>query len=141
MNSERRTGPDRRQRPTPWVSRYTFSGRRRAAPRRAGETASIYVDRLGVGLSLVLVSIFLFQCLDGAFTLFHLSHGGRELNPLMDYLIQRGSWDFLAIKLGAAALGLFFLGTHKNFRWVKEGIGILFLLYAGVIGYHFLLLP
>jgi hypothetical protein len=141
MNSEQRTGPDRRRRPTPWLSRYTFTGRRRAVPRRAGDSTAIYVDRLGGGLSLILASILLFQCLDGGFTLLHLSQGGRELNPLMDYLIQRGSWAFLGIKLGTAVIGLFLLGIHKNFRWVKEGIGVLFLLYAGVIGYHVLLLP
>ena len=122
------------------ISRYTFSGRRQASPRRLGEPTAIYVDRLGQGISILLVLIFFFHCLDAMFTLSHLSHGGRELNPFMGFLIRHGSGVFVGTKLAMAGGGLCFLGIHKNFPMVKAGIVLLFLLYAAVIGYHVLLL-
>jgi len=135
----RRLLADRRRRPTPMFSRYTFSGGRRRASRRAEDSRAIYVDRLGQGISLALVGIFFFHCLDAMFTLAHLARGGRELNPLMDALIQVGPSVFVSAKLAIAGIGLLFLGIHKNFPLVRQGIAGLFVLYAGVIGYHFLL--
>jgi len=140
LTEERRARFDRRQRPTPMFSRYTFKGRRTAGPRRLGDPTAIYVDRLGQGTSILLILIFFFHCLDAMFTLAHLSHGGRELNPFMEVLIRHGSGLFVGIKLAVAGAGLCFLGLHKNFPLVRTGIVLLFLLYAGVIGYHFLLL-
>ena len=74
------------------------------------------------------------------FTLAHLARGGRELNPFMEALLRVSPWAFVSVKLSVAAAGLFFLGLHKNFPLVKAGVTLLFLLYAGVIGYHFVLL-
>lgn len=94
------------------------------------------MDRLGSPLWLVLLSIFLFQTLDAFLTLAHLRHGGLELNPLMGSLIERGSTLFVVVKLGISAMGLWFLGVHKNFPMVRPGLAILFALFAGVVGWH-----
>jgi hypothetical protein len=136
MDAERRIAYDRRARPTPMMSRYTFFGGRRRGGRRAGDTTAIYVDQVGLKAGLVLILIFIFHCLDAGFTLFHLARGGRELNPLMDFYIRIGPGAFLGVKLGLAAIGLSFLGLHKNFPYVRQGILFLFLLYAGVVAYH-----
>ena len=140
MIQERRGRTDRRTRPTPMFSRYALTGGRRAGGRRDGETAGIYVDRIGRGLSILLLLTFLFHCLDALFTLVHVSHGGRELNPFMDYFLRAGPGAFVLAKLGMAALGLCFLGVHQNFPMVKKGIGFLCVLYAGVIAYHLVLM-
>lgn len=140
MTPDHRTGPDRRSRPTPPVSRYVFFGGRRRGVRRTGDARAVYVDRIGTTISILLVSTFLFHCLDALFTLGHLSRGGKEMNPLMDQLLRIGPGTFIAGKLGLAGFCLCFLGLHQNFRLVKPGIAGLFLVYAGLVGYHVLLL-
>jgi hypothetical protein len=121
-------------------SRYTFFGGRRRGPRRDGDATAVYVDRISGGIASLVLLIFLFHCLDAVFTLAHLSRGGKELNPFMEFLIRIGPGAFIGVKLGLAAIGLTFLAVHKNFPRVRAGILFLFLLYAGVVAYHFVLI-
>lgn len=135
MTPNRRQGPDRRRRPTPAISRYTFFGRRRGR-RRTEDPPYYYVDRLGSEVWLILLSILLFQILDARLTLSHLRRGGEELNPIMRLLIFRDENLFFLVKLGVSALGLGFLGIHKNYPFVRSGLLVLFVLFLGVIGWH-----
>jgi hypothetical protein len=138
MTPERRNSGDRRKRPTPPLSRYTFVGRRRTR-RRDIDSSPYYVDRLGLPLLLVLLTIFLFQILDAVLTLAHLRQGGVELNPAMNFLLTRGEEWFLGVKLGVSALGLLFLGVHKNFPMVRTGLTVIFLIFFGLVAYHCIL--
>lgn len=140
MTHERRTYEDRRARPTPILSRYTVLGGQRYGPRREEEASSVYADRIGQGIGVLLLLTFFFHCLDAMFTLAHLAKGGRELNPLMDFFIQRGSMEFVVVKLTMAGVGLIFLGLHNNFPMVKGAIRFLFALYGLVVGYHLFLI-
>ncbi len=64
-------GPDRRSRPTPFLSRYTFfGGRRRGGGRRLGENSDVFVDQHGEGLFLVVLSIVTLNFLDAWFTIY-----------------------------------------------------------------------
>ena len=132
----RRTQRDRRRRPTPPLSRYLFVGGRRIGRRRTDDPSAYYVDRLGAKVWLVLLLIFLFQVLDANLTLHHLQRGGVELNPLMDHLISIGEGTFFVVKLVIAAIGLLFLGIHKNYPMVRPGLGAIFLIFLGVVGWH-----
>jgi hypothetical protein len=118
------------------ISRYTFFGGRRRARRRVDDPGHYYVDRLGSEIWFFLLSIYLFQVLDANLTLAHLRRGGTELNPIMGALIDRDESLFLALKLGIAALGLGFLGLHKNYPFVRRGLVVLFVLFLGVVGWH-----
>ena len=135
-----RFGGDRRRHPTPALSRYTLWGGRRRGPRRTADPQSIYVDRLGWGLASVLIVIFVFHVLDALFTLAHIARGGTELNPIMGFFLDQGAGAFLTAKLSIAAVGLLFLGFHGRFPLVRRGIAALFVLYAGVVCYHFILI-
>jgi hypothetical protein len=95
---------------------------------------------MGWGLMSILATIFVFHVLDAGFTLVHLARGGSELNPIMGFFIGQGPGQFLAAKLGIAALGLLFLGLHGRFPLVRKAIAGLFILYAGVVCYHIFLL-
>ncbi len=139
MTHNARINSDRRRRPTPAISRFAILGGRRTIRRRGTDPATYYVDRLGGPVWLVLLAIFLFQVLDAYFTLAHLRNGGVELNPLMGRLIDWGDALFIGVKLSVSAMGLWFLGIHKNFPLVKPGLAILFALFAGVVGWHCIL--
>lgn len=139
MTPDHRVPGDRRRRPTPPISRYAIFGGRRTKRRRIDDPSPYYVDRLGGLIWLALLLIFLFQVLDAHLTLAHLRRGGIELNPIMDYLISQGEGYFIGAKLGVSAIGLLFLGIHKNFPMVRTGLAVLFGIFFGVVGWHCLL--
>jgi hypothetical protein len=135
LQSGDRRAVDRRRRPTPAFSRYTFIGRRRGA-RREGEDRNTYVDRYENWVVMSVVVIIGLCVLDALFTLLYLQRGGSEANPLMAVAIEIGVLPFLAIKCGLTTIGVLFLCLHKNFRWVKPlMIGVLSM-YAALLGYH-----
>ena len=136
VTESRRKSSDRRHRPTPLFSRYSLLGGRRRARRRTDDPRAYYVDRLGGLTWFLLLSVFLFQILDAHLTLTQLSRGGVEVNPIMSYLIQRGATLFVAVKLSVAAIGLLFLGIHKNYPLAKPGLAFLFTLFLIVIGWQ-----
>jgi hypothetical protein len=136
MTLEQRIRPDRRSRPTQPLSRYALFGGRRRRNRRQGDRRSYYVDHLGAPTWFLLLAIFAFQVLDAFMTLAHIQRGGIELNPVMGALLHHGNGAFLGVKLGVSAAGLWFLGIHKNFPFVKSGLAILFVLFLGVVGWQ-----
>lgn len=135
---ERRTQGDRRTRPT--VAWAAWAGhRRRQRGRRAGEQTGAYVDVYAPQDVAMLAGIFLLNVLDAAFTLSHLSRGGREANPVMARLLELGPDAFLFTKCFVVGGWLLFLLVHKNFRLVKVGLWATLALYAGVFGWHLFL--
>src|SRR5688572_2092974 len=81
--SNRRDHSDRRSRPTRMWSRYTFGGGRRRTVRRDEERDGAFVDVHGPRMLLLVLVIVGLNVLDAWFTLLFLSHGGKELNPLV----------------------------------------------------------
>jgi hypothetical protein len=138
LDEERRTGDDRRARPTgAWAA---WAGhRRRQRGRRAGDQTGAYVDVYARRDVAMLAGIFLLNVLDAAFTLSHLSRGGREANPIMARLLDLGPDAFLFTKCFVVGGWLLFLLVHKNFRLVKLGLWATLALYAGVFGWHLFL--
>jgi hypothetical protein len=134
-DEDRRSRPDRRHRPTPMISRYLFTGRRRRA-RRDEESRSIYVDRPGGWAYLALTAVLALSCLDAIFTLLHLGRGGREANPVMDWAIRVGPVTFLVLKTALTASGMLLLLLHQFFRGVRLLVVLVLLLYLALMVYH-----
>jgi len=133
---ERRYGPDRRRRPTAFLSRYTLRGRR-VRIRREGDLArGRYVDRSsGSHLLLILLLLTLITA-DAASTLFILENGGTEVNPLMVHTLERGVGWFLLVKLGPLPLAFLLLSVHRYFGWVRAALGFLVTVYGLLLLYH-----
>ncbi len=136
---DRRGGPDRRERPTPMFSRYTFWGRRRGSRRRT-EDVSIYVDRHGSRAISLIFLVLALSFVDAVFTLRHLAAGGLEANPIMSAAIEIGPMAFFVIKTLLTVSGMLLLVLHKNFRGVTVAMGAVVGLYAALTGYHLYLL-
>ncbi len=128
-------GRDRRMRPTPMLSRFSFVGRRRGF-RRQGEGMNAYVDRYGFGILAVSAGIMILCALDALFTLLYLQKGGSELNPVMDAAIRLGVVPFVSIKCALTIAGVLFLCLHKNFRFVRGLLVGVLGLYLALLGYH-----
>lgn len=126
---------ERRKRPTPFLSKYTFIGRRRTA-RRKEEQYNYYVDRLGGKVWGVIFFIIVLSITDSIFTLHFLKRGFREINPLMDIAILIGKPAFILSKYIFTIIGILVLCLHKNFRFVKELITLMITFYILLNAYH-----
>jgi hypothetical protein len=138
----RHPGSDRRARPTPMLSRHAFFGGRRRAMRRADERDGAFVDVHGARLFVLIMAIVALNLLDAWFTLLFLAHGGRELNPLVQGVLDLAShpWPFLLFKTLGIGLACCFLTLTKNFRSARLGLWIVFAGYSVLLGWHFYLL-
>ncbi|HEY5602778.1 MAG TPA: DUF5658 family protein [Gammaproteobacteria bacterium] len=117
--------------------------RRRANPRRTQDgDGAHYVDVHEPLLFFVAVGALLLCVADAFFTLTLLDfHGSYELNPVMDYFIQKDIHQFFFVKFGLTAFGIVFLVLHKNFRLLNRisGYHILYgclITYATLVAYE-----
>ena len=132
-------GPDRRQRQTPMLSRYSFVSGRRTSGRRAGETENIYVDVYSPRLVLLLLFFFALTVVDSVSTLVYLGKGGRELNPLAQWMIDQGGTFFVMAKGVVSGLCLLFVMLHKNFSAARVALAVGFTFYFLLAAYHLVL--
>ncbi len=135
-----RHGSDRRDQPTPWLSRYTLWGRRLRIRRENDLERGRYVDRAqGPYLGAVILLVVL-VLVDAVSTLFILAHGGTEENPLMQSILERGRGWFLAVKLLPLPLAYLLLSVARYVGWVRWGMRILLAVYGALAAYHLVLL-
>lgn len=137
--SERRSGSDRRHRPTPFWSAF-LGPRRRHGGRRHGETDRTYVDRFTRRDVVLVIAILVLNVLDALFTLVWVQRGGSEGNPLMAWILELGSSAFLIQKTFVVGLWLLLLVVHKNFRLARLGLWALAGIYSLLILYHLALI-
>jgi hypothetical protein len=132
-------GRDRRTRPTPRLSRYTFFGGRRRGPRRGREREGSFVDLYGTRLFALVLWVALMNVADSFFTLVHLQQGGVEANPVAEALLLTGRAPFVLLKSGLIALALLVLCVHKNFQLARIGLWIAAGAYTLLFLYHLFL--
>jgi hypothetical protein len=120
---------DRRRRPTPMLSWYTFFGGRRG---QAGDSEE-YVDLYEFRDVLLILLFFSLTVFDALATVYYIDHcNGTEANPIAQKLLDLGSLAFVFAKGLPTGLLLLFVMIHKNFRYGK------FAIYVG-FGFYFLL--
>jgi len=123
-------------------SRYTFWGGRRRGGRRLGETEDVFVDRYGLRLMVIVMAIILLNLADAWFTLYFLSHGGQELNPIVQGILDLSihPWPFLIFKTIGIGFACAFLALTKNFRCARWGMCVVFGGYLLLLLWHLYLL-
>jgi hypothetical protein len=128
-----RQGADRRRRPTPMFSRYTFFGRRRRNRRDTDPSVRYYVDWIDGHYRRALVAVVLFILFDSFSTLHIISRGGGEANPLMAMLLGLGAGWFVAIKVVSALWAFVLLAVHRFFPVARmlaaDGVIVLYHLF------------
>ena len=112
---ERRGVSDRRVKPTPPFSRYSFKGRRQTA-RRAEEAENYYVDRYDLRYLILVASIMCLCFFDAFLTSKLLQMGAVELNIFMLILIKKNMVLAFIIKYALTAVCLTCVLIHKNFK-------------------------
>ncbi|MBI5434497.1 MAG: hypothetical protein HZA52_16805 [Planctomycetes bacterium] len=133
-------GPDRRNRPTPRFSRFTFLGGRRRKPRRESELEGAFVDQYSGRLLVLLCWIAVMNSADSFFTLVHLQNGGIELNPVAGAMLGLGRLGFVTMKGTLITIPLLVLCQHKNFAIARAGLWLASGAYTLLLAYHLSLL-
>ncbi len=110
-------GPDRRKKPTNPLSLSSLFGSRRTIRRDSDRQVHYYVDRYGLGSGVIFLGALMLSTLDALITLKLIGAGGKEINPVMDFLLQFGPTVFLATKYIVTGISLLFLMVHKEYRW------------------------
>jgi hypothetical protein len=131
---------DRRIRPTPLLSKFSFGGRRSFFRRRVDQQRGGYVDRYSSKLFFPLVLIVGLNILDALFTMSILESGGREINPLVNSVITLLGDKFWIWKFAIVSVSSIVLCLHIKFRFVKAVILGITLIYTGIILYQLVLL-
>ncbi|MCX6356050.1 MAG: DUF5658 family protein [Candidatus Aureabacteria bacterium] len=135
-----RAGVDRRKRPTPFLSRYTFVGRRRKHRRAADGLENYYADRLQSRSWLFLWIIVGLSTIDSIFSIYHLSRGYVEANPLLRLSLFFGTKSFILMKYLLTLAGVFIICLHQYFRYIYIIIAVIIAFYIFLDGYHLVLL-
>ncbi len=133
---EKRILPDRRKKPTPMLSPYTFWGRRKDFRRKTDKERGGYIDRYSPGILFFLILIVGLNVLDAIFTIMIVDIGGFEINPLVRSVIFLYGDKFWIWKFGVVSASLILLCLHIKFRMVKAIIFGIALIYIGIISYQ-----
>ncbi len=132
-------GPDRRKQPTPSLSLFSFFGGRRFHHRRIVEADCAYVDLYSTKLAVFILIFFFLTAIDSVSTLVYLDKGGRELNPVAQWMIDQGDYFFIMCKGTLTGICLLFVLVHKNFKYSRVAIFTGFGFYFLLTVYHIVL--
>ena len=140
-HNERRLNEDRRRTQPFFINRYSLLQGRRRGGRRQTDSQERYIDRYNFSL-FIFISIILVLCiLDGYFTIYNVfCMRIPELNPIMDFFIQRNIPFFFLIKYALTSIGLIFICVHINFRFMRMVLGAIFFLYILILCSHLYIL-
>lgn len=117
-----------------------FGGRRRR-PRRRGEVRGSIPDQHGAWLFLAVGAVALLNILDAFYTVLFLSHGGTEMNPVVDWVLRGyGVWGLVLVKSVGIGFCVGFLTLTKNFIASRVGLGVVLVGYTALLGWHLYLL-
>ena len=128
---------DRRRRPTPMFSRYTFFGGRRRRFASPADAEDAYVDVYNARLALLVLVFFALTMFDAIATVYYIDHAhGSEWNPIADWMLRRGRVFFVLAKGLPTGLMLLFVMIHKNFRYGRVALAVGFAFYFLLGFYH-----
>ncbi|SPF32715.1 conserved membrane hypothetical protein [Syntrophobacter sp. SbD1] len=112
---ERRSRKDRRATPTSPFTFRSLVGSRRLYRRKEDSRKFFFVDLYSGSSVILLVSTLVLSLADAFFTLRLVSDNIGELNPVMNFFLRLGPFQFIMIKWFMTAFGLTTLLILKNY--------------------------
>ena len=138
--TDRRTLPDRRKKPTPMLSWYTFFGRRRGFRRESDREKGGYTDRYSLRLFFFFISILCLSILDVYLADTVIYRKGWRLDPMIRSVMEMSGERFWIWKFAIISVALTFLCLHSKFKPVKTIIVTFSSIYLLIILYQITLL-
>jgi hypothetical protein len=137
---ERRKFEDRRKKPTPHRSFYTFWGRRRSLRRQSDQGKGGYSDRYSPFVFFLIILILALNILDSLFTMIIVDLGGRELNPIIKSVITLHGDRFWIYKFFMLSGSLVLLCLHRGFKFFRQIIIAISSIYLIIVLYQIFLI-
>lgn len=127
-------------------NKYLIRGHRTFARRQADGQKFLYLDYYGTVTLIAILIILLLSITDAYFTLYLLSHGSDELNPVMAYFLRLGPTSFIVAKhliTSVSILGLLFIQHTRLFK-IKLSANFLYFaiifIFALTVGWEIFLI-
>jgi len=139
-DQENRVLKDRRKKPTPKWSWYTFFGRRRIFRRKSDQEKGGYVDRYSRIVFFLMVLILGLNILDSLFTMMILDLGGQEFNPFVRSFIELHGDMFWIWRFFIVSVALIILYLHRGFIMIRRMVIAVGLVYIVVVIYQMYLI-
>lgn len=142
MDSNNRSGTDRRKQTGINMRMIAGDGSRRSIRRQDDQGRIFFVDQYSPVLFVTIVGILFLSVIDALLTLFLLNHGASEANPLMAYLLNIGPYAFFIPKYAMtifATFGLFMFRAVVVQRFNINTHALLYLLgwiYVAVVSWE-----
>ncbi|MGA2936173.1 MAG: DUF5658 family protein [Syntrophobacteraceae bacterium] len=144
-SNERRSGKDRRARPTSPFTLQSLVGSRHHYRRNQDARKFYFVDLYSPFSVVVLLSALVLSIADAFLTLMLVGEDIQELNPVMDFFLKIGPFQFIMIKWFLTAFGLITLLVLKNY-YLWQGrvrtvvvLALLPFLYLALVSYEILM--
>jgi len=115
QRQERRSGEDRRARPTSPFTLQSIIGSRHHYRRKEDARKYYFVDLYSPLSVAVLVLTLVLSIADAFLTLRLVGQDIGELNPVMDFFLKMGPFQFIMIKWFMSSFGLLTLLVLKNY--------------------------
>lgn len=132
----RRSPADRRKKPTPRWSWFTFFGQRGLFRRKSDQEKGGYLDRYSPILFFLLALILSLNILDSLFTMMIIDLGGQEPNPLVRSFIELHGDMFWIWRFVIISIALILLYLHHGFIRVRRVIIAIGLIYIVIVMYQ-----
>ncbi|MGQ9646214.1 MAG: DUF5658 family protein [Thermodesulfobacteriota bacterium] len=140
-DEKNRRGPfDRRKRPTPRWSWFTFFGRRRIFRRKSDQEKAGYLDRFSPVLFFILVLILALNVFDSLFIMMMIDLGDQESNPLVRSFVELHGDIFWIWRLFIVSVALILLYLHHGFIRLRRVIIAIGLIYIVIVVYQLYLI-
>ena len=109
-----RSGYDRRQNRPPAFSKYWLHGRRKTIRREEDRSRRIHLDVHSTKLFVAVILTMVFTIMDASFTLFLISRGATEVNPIMAFYLNLSPYVFFLVKYSLTASSIVILLILKK---------------------------
>ena len=130
MDSDRRSGFDRRN-DTGINSRMLVgNGARRTVRRQEDRSRIFFVDQYSPVLFLTIVAILFLCAIDALLTLYLLENGGHEVNPIMAFFLKIGPLEFFIFKYVVTCIATFGLFMVRSVVIRRFNVSVHTLLHA-----------
>lgn len=142
---DERSGTDRRRSGLPGWRYLLFGGRRRVARRNSDGRRIVLLDRYSPKLFAAMMGILALSLLDAALTLFLVSHGSSEINPIMNYFLTQGPMVFMIAKYALTSIAVIIFVLLANSAspqpaWpIRRLYRLALLAFGGVVAWELVL--
>ncbi len=113
-------------------NKYWLMGRRSGVRREEDRQRSYRIDRHSLDTLTAVLLLVVLSILDAMLTLFLVSHGAAEVNPVMAYFLNHGPLAFFSAKyvFTCASVLVILMHTHYYLFGTKVRVKTLFVVFA-----------